>query len=115
MGEINNGKENINTLPYTKTILLGAEPIKKAKISLKQIKIMIKKLKKIQKKDLKIFIQEIKTKVPFSEIKNRKPDKKYSTKGKNSKKRKHHKINKRKNIDKQKGGTMYCLLKSFVV
>ena len=42
------------------------------------------------------FYPEIKTKVPFSEIKNRKPDKKYSTKGKNSKKRKHHKNQQKK-------------------
>ena len=88
LGEINNGKENINTLPYTKTILLGAEPIKKAKNK--------SETNKDNDQKFEDFYPEIKTKVPFSEIKNRKPDKKYSTKGKNSKKRKHHKNQQKK-------------------
>lgn len=96
LGEINNGKENINTLPYTKTILLGAEPIKKAKNKSETDKDNDEKTEENSEEKFEDFYPEIKTKVPFSEIKNRKPDKKYSTKGKNSKKRKHHKNQQKK-------------------
>lgn len=96
LGEINNGKENINTLPYTKTILIGAEPIKKAKNKSETDKDNDQKTEENSEEKFEDFYPEIKTKVPFSEIKNRKPDKKYSTKGKNSKKRKHHKNQQKK-------------------
>lgn len=96
LGEINNGKENINTLPYTKTILLEAKPIKKAKNKSETDKDNDQKTEENSEEKFEDFYPEIKTKVPFSEIKNRKPDKKYSTKGKNSKKRKHHKNQQKK-------------------
>lgn len=96
LGEIDNGKESINTLPYKKTILIGAEPIKKAKNESETNKDNDQKTDGNSEEKFEDFYPEIKTKVPFSEIKNRKPDKKYSTKGKNSKKRKHHKNQQKK-------------------
>ena len=69
---------------------------------------MIKKLKKIQKKNFKIFIQKSKQKFLFLKLKIESLIKNIQQKEKIQKNVNIIKINKRKNIDKQKGGTMYC-------
>ena len=91
-----------------KPYYLELNQLKNPKISLKQIKIMIKKLKKIQKKNLKIFIQKSKQKFLFLKLKIESLIKNIQQKEKIQKNVNIIKINKRKNIDKQKGGTMYC-------
>lgn len=96
LGEINNGKENINTLPYKKTILIDSDPLNKAENKSETNKGNDRKAEENSEERFQDLYPEIKTKVPFSEIKNKKPDKKYSTKGKNSKKRKHHKNQQKK-------------------
>lgn len=84
LGEISNGKESLNTLPYKKTVLIGVvtQSIKKMKINLKQIKRIIKKLKEIQKKDSKIYIQKLKRKFLFLKLKIKNLIKNIQQKGK---------------------------------
>ena len=109
LGEISNGKESLNTLPYKKTVLIGVDPInKKAKNKSETDKDNDQKLKKIQKKILKIFIQKSKQKFLFLKLKIESLIKNIQQKEKIQKNVNIIKINKRKNIDKQKGGTMYC-------
>lgn len=97
LGEVLNGKESLNTLPYKKTVLIGVDPIdKKDKNQSETDKEDNQKTEENSEKRFEDLYPEIKMKVPFSEIKNKKPDKKYSTKGKNSKKRKHHKNQQKK-------------------
>lgn len=97
LGEILNGKESLNTLPYKKTVLIGVDPIdKKDENQSETDKEDNQKTEGNSEKRFEDLYPEIKTKVPFSEIKNKKPDKKYSTKGKNFKKRKHHKNQQKK-------------------
>ena len=97
LGEISNGKESLNTLPYKKTVLIGVDPLNKKEENQSEInKDNDQKTGENSEERFENLYPEIKTKVPFSEIKNSKPDKKYSSKGKNHKKRKHHKNQQKK-------------------